>query len=169
MRVQPFERVFRGDDARLFHRMTRELVGKKLSRWRETYADGLVLDFGELIPKRYPKPSLPQKDRGEWVVATWGCDVVLYPTSGPALDSAQGGIEPMNEYLDQLVGQRVRAVRIDSSDLSLEIEFSDGTRVVLRADQETTDLDQWFILTSFDMSIGVSAAGTWYLRPTVSA
>jgi hypothetical protein len=159
--VTYFERAFGPNDMALFHDLTLEFIGKPLSRFRETYAEGIVLDCGELVPKRNSTRSSLARDRGEWMVSSWGCDVSL--SMGPST-SRVDTFEHVKTLLTTVVGRRLVAVSIDAPDLSLTLVFDGGSEVLFRTDRDDPQLDQWFITTPLGQTIGTAASGAWYFR-----
>lgn len=159
-----FERPFGIGDEAVFRELTSGLVGAECVRWRESYADGLILDFGKLIPEPHPRsPKLP-KDRGEWVLSTWACDVVVSRGSDLVLDSRKHDFQAIKTVMPQLVGSRVRDLRLDPADLSLAISFSNAMQLELRTDRTDPRLEQWFIELPTRRSVGVSASGRWSME-----
>jgi hypothetical protein len=158
--LEPFERAFQASDVAMFDDLIRGIVGKKLSRWRETYAQGIVLDFGELVSKPHDKPRVVA-DRGEWTISTWGCDVRFADSpKGPWISD----LEQLRNSLSKVVGRAVVQITITSEDLSMTLGFDNGSQIVFQTDRSDSELDQWFITTPSDESIGASASGHWYLR-----
>lgn len=162
--LDSFERPFEPGDVRLFGELVQEMLGKKLTRWRETYAEGIVLDCGELVPKP-PSTSATPRDRGEWVISTWGCDIsVRQTTSMSSMDT----FENVKAALASIVGRPLLKLSINPGDLSLAAAFDGDSEILLTTDRDDPELDQWFITTPLGGSIGVSASGTWYYRSTDS-
>lgn len=158
--IEPFERPFGPTDDAVFQALCGGLVGKPLARWRETYADGLVLDFGRLVPREPRKPGLP-KERGEWVLSTWGCDVrLISPHAAEPLEDLQ----EIAAELASLVGQKVSRVSVAADDVSLNVEFENGIVLILQTDRSEAELDQWFILLPGGGSVGATGRSTWYFR-----
>jgi hypothetical protein len=156
----PFERPFEPADVHLFGDLVHDILGKKLTRWRETYAEGIVLDCGELMPK-LPVRSATSRDRGEWVISTWGCDIsVRQAASMSSMDT----FENVKAALASIVGRPLMKLSIDPGDLSLTATFDGDSEILLMTDRDDPELDQWFITTPSGGSIGVSASGTWYYR-----
>ena len=159
-----FERLFRPGDQTVFGELTQGLVGERCNRWRETFAGGLILDFGALFSdanRRFPK--LPQ-DRGEWVLSTWGCDVVGSQGGQVLVDSRRDDSKAVTHFVSQLVGSMVEGLLLEPADLSLTIVFSNARQLELRTDPADPDLDQWFIELPNGYSVGVSASGRWYVN-----
>jgi hypothetical protein len=160
----PFERSFGKEDVVVFRDLTRSLVGLRCSRSRETYAQGLVVDFGKLVPKPPRAAEQAPPDRGEWVATTWGCDVaVVDPRTGARPNSNEDFSEVL-ELAQHFVGERVKEVEVTPDDLSLIIQFEDGRRLELKTDFSDPELDQWFLQLPSGGSIGVTGTKTWYLR-----
>jgi hypothetical protein len=158
-----FARPFRPGDVAVFRELTERMIGLPLVRWRETYADGVVLEFGSLIPRATIRSDRIPQDRGEWVVSTWGCDLEVTPRGGQVFDN-RAGVAAVRAPLDRALGGHVAALAV-ADDLSLVIQLSDGTAIVCRTDITDPDLDQWIIRLPTYWSIGASANGRWYLRP----
>lgn len=160
-RVEAFDRAFGSGDASAFQDLVRGFIGKRLSRWRETYADGIVLDFGPLVPKSVPAGTSLPSDRGEWVIRSWGCDISFREQpSAPRVDA----FEQVKASLAKVVDRHVLNVTIAPDDLSLTVGFEGGSEILLRTDRDDPELDQWFITTPSGASVGASAAGNWYYR-----
>lgn len=159
-----FERQFSPGDEAAFGNLTRGLVGARCVRCRETFADGLILDFGKLVPEPDPRsPKLPD-DRGEWVLSTWGCDVVGSQGSHVVVDSGRHDFKAVKDFVSQFVDSKVKDLTLNPADLSLTITFSNATRLELRTDRTDPELDQWFIELPTRCSVGVSASGRWYVH-----
>jgi len=158
--LDPFERAFQPSDVATFAELVQGISGQRISRWRETYAQGIVIDCGELVPK---SSSIPRAvaDRGEWVISTWGCDILFRERPETPLVSS---FEQLKAFLAGLVGHPLVQISIASEDLSLTAVFAGGAAIVLQTDRDDPGLDQWFITTPAGDSIGVSASGKWYLR-----
>ncbi len=159
--VDLFDRSFTPNDVDVFTDLTKGAVGKPLSRWRETYADGIVFDFGQLVPKSHSARPVPVQDRGEWVISTWGCDLAIRESSREPMVAA---LDEIKELLNNRIGRRVRSVGIDPANLSLSIQLDDDSEILLLTDRDDRELDQWFITTPSGRSIGAGASGTWYYR-----
>lgn len=164
--IEAFEREFREPDGALFAELTAEMIGEPLSRWRESYADGLDLEFGRLLP-REPLQAGERTERGEWVVNVWGGDPMLRLPGGKVVDYRQDGFQAVLKHLPDLEHERVTAIRMTVPDLSLEIEFGGGAmfRISTEWDADHPDVDHWFIQTPFHFAIGARGRGTWYCEP----
>ena len=160
----PFERPFAAGDEHLFRELTRGLVAAECVRWRETYANGLVFDFGRLIPVAKPRSERLPKERGEWVASSWGCDILISDEARGRAASSEEDFEAIKGLARDLVGSRVTAVAVTPGDLSLVMEFANRMRLNFQTDTSDPEVDQWFIQLPSKYSVGASAAGRWYLR-----
>jgi hypothetical protein len=156
--------VFRASDADKFQSLVAGILGARCTGWRETYANGLVLEFGRSIIR--PDPISPQQkaSRAEWIVSTWGCDVFIADRPEEFPGSLVDDVAAISSAMTRVVGDRLEDLILESGDMSLVLKFAGGVAVSLRTDREAADLDQWFILTPSSTSIGATGAGTWYVR-----
>jgi len=156
--IDLFDRPFTSHDAVVFFKLTEGAVGKPLSRWRETYADGIVLDFGQLAPRPKSTKPIVVPDRGEWMISTWGCDLAFRESPGEPTVEA---FDEIKRSLNARTGRHIRSLGIDPLDLSLSIQLDDDSEFLLQTDRDDPELDQWFITTPSGRSIVASASGTW--------
>jgi hypothetical protein len=160
----PFDgRVFREGDEPLFAGLMKGFLGARCVRAEETYADGIVLEFGRFIPKKRPLGNSP-RDRGEWAVSSWGCDLIMTTPDGSSYDSRSGGFDDIRKRLAGLTGAIATQCAIDADDLSLQIQLSTGIGVRFAVDNTEPDLDQWFILFPDGRSVGVKSSTEWFLH-----
>lgn len=161
LQVDLFDRSFTPGDVDLFSTLTEGALGKPLSRWRETYADGIVLDFGQLVPRPHSAKPMPVQERGEWMISSWGCDLAIRESSREPMVAA---FDEIKKSLNSRAGHHVRSVMINPTDLSLSIQLDDDSEILFLTDRDDPELDQWFITTPSGRSIGATASGTWYYR-----
>ena len=158
-----FEREFGPADHHVFASLAEGMIGLPLVRWRETYGEGTILEFGQLVPRQSRSDRLPE-DRGEWVVSDWGGDPVLRVTAAEVIDSRKDGSPALQARLGEMTGDVVAHIRMLEPDLSLEIEFKTGRVFTIAASKEDPELDQWYVLAPDGHSLGVTGDGKWYRR-----
>lgn len=158
-----FEREFLPTDRDLFRELTIGMIGLPLARSRRTYADGLVLEFGQLVHRDVPSEKLPG-ERGEWVVSDWGGDPIIRLGSAGVVDSRVDGAPAVEARLQGMARDAVADIMLSEPDLSLEIEFTTGHVFSIVASRSDPDLDQWYIICPDGASLGVTGRGTWYRR-----
>jgi hypothetical protein len=156
-----FNRSFSLGDADVFSELVEGTAGQRFSRWRETYAEGIVLDFGQLIPRFPITKSMVVQDRGEWMISSWGGDLAIRESSRQQMITA---FDEIKTFLSSRVGESIRAITMNPEDLSLGIQLADDSEILFLTDRDNPDLDQWFIITPSGRSIGATASGTWYYR-----
>jgi hypothetical protein len=152
-----FERSFQPEDDGVFRELVQSMVGKKITRWRETYAEGIVIDCGDMAPEP-PLPGCSPSLRGEWVVSSWFCDVLFLDEQNVSLD---GDFEQLISSLPRTVGKTIADITIAPEDVSLIITLEGGGVIIFRTDIDWPEEDQWFIETPFKTSISASSRGRW--------
>lgn len=169
-RPASFERAFRAGDDRLFQELMQGILGAECTQCRETYADGIVLDIGNLVSVPAIRGGRPAKPRGEWVVASWGCDIQITDPLGGTSAASDEDFSAVMGLAQRLVGTRVAKIVIQPPELSLLVDFSNKLRLTFRTDADTDDLDQWYIQLPSALSLTANARGSWSLtedsRPT---
>lgn len=156
-----FEREFRAGDIALFQELTDGICGARLSRVRETYADGIVLDCGEIRLRDHKPKAAVVIDRGEYTITSWGCDVTYLDATSERVFRKPAAIL---KRLKSLAGTFVSKLELEYSSLSLTVTFASGSELRFETDFADPEIDQWFITLATGASIGVAPTHKWYYR-----
>lgn len=162
-RPSSFERAFKAGDERLFQELMQGILGAECTRCRETYADGIVLDIGKLNSVPAMRGGRPAKQQGEWVVASWGCDIQITDPLGEVSAASNEDFSAVMGLARRLVGTRVASIAIHPPELSLLLDFSNQLRLTFRTDADTDNMDQWYIQLPSAVSLTANARGSWSL------
>lgn len=162
-RPSSFERAFKAGDELLFQELVEGMIGAECTRCHETYADGMVLDIGKLITVPALHEERPAKQQGEWVVASWGCDIDLADPIGVVSAQSEEDFPTVMALAERLVGARVANIAVHPPELSLIVGFSNHFRLTFRTDAATADLDQWYIQLPTAFGLAANGRGEWSL------
>ncbi len=80
-----------------------------------------------------------------------------------ALADSRESQEQVEAVLPGLVGTVLSDVTLRADDLSLAMDFSNGTTVALQYAPNMGQTDQWFIELPWDVSLGAYAGRRWRL------
>lgn len=161
-RLSSFERAFTAGDERLFQEIVQGILGAECTRCRETYADGVVLDIGVLVTVPAVSGGRSAKQRGEWVVASWGCDIQIADLLGGFGAASDEDFPAVMVLAQRLVGARVANIAVHPPELSLIMDFSNHFRLTFSTNADT-DMDQWYIQLPVAFSVAVNGRGGWAL------
>lgn len=169
-RRKPFRRRFGSDDTLVFRELVEGLVGERCVQVRETYAEGIVADFGQLVCLKPPTLRGPGSLQGRWVVSSWGCDILVARPGAADLGDSRKDFATLLAGAQSLVGETVVDLVLRSTDLSLSLIFQSGARLIFEADPSVADMDQWDIQMPDDLAVIAEGDGHWRLEesPRVS-
>lgn len=132
-----------------------ELRGQEVSRVDRLYGGALSLHLGSMIPGR-------RRDRGRWIVTSWGGDWVI---AGPTrtVDSRRDREEEVQAALELIVGSEVAAASLDPRTLSLTLNLNSGVTLDLSLDR-SYDGDAWTLSLPTRETISVHSNGSFSMQ-----